>query len=365
MNASVYHEKDGDLSLLKGKTIGIIGYGNQAKAQALNMRDSGLNVIIGTDDDKFKERARNDNFPVHDIATLFVKTDIYFLLVSDQQIGKIFEEKIKPYLKENDTIVFYSGYTITFHEISLPKNVDILLISPRVTGEALRENYLNKKGVFSFIHVHQDATGGAKENLLALSRATGALSRSGLDITFRQQAILNLFFEHTFIHGFLQIMMRSILTLIEKGYPPEAIFVELFLSGEGGYTLDKVIDVGMIKQMNFHSKTSQYGQMSRGIKFRNVAGEIGEIQKEIFHQIENGEFVKEWDHELSKLKLQIMKYFASKVKFAKIESQVRENLGFEKEDFSKEVKFPEKDKLNAHPELNDFVENVKAYYRDL
>ncbi|MHA1689410.1 MAG: hypothetical protein ACTSUN_08760, partial [Promethearchaeota archaeon] len=222
-----------------------------------------------------------------------------------------------------------------------------------------------KKGVFSFIHVHQDFSGNGLEILLALSKAVGALSRGAIDITLEQQATLSLFFEQTLIQGFLQIMMRSILTLIGKGYPPEAIFVELFLSGEGSYTLDKVIDVGMIKQMNFHSQTSQYGQMSRGIKFRKVAGDIGIIQKQIFQEIINGDFAAEWEQEESKLKLELLKYHAIKIKFAEIERKVRENLGFQTIDLSREVQYPPEEMLNKFPQVKKDIEIMKSFYGGL
>lgn len=365
MSTKVYYDKDGDLSILKGKSIGVLGYANQAKAQALNMRDSGLNILVGVNTDEYKKRAQKDKFPVNNISETMKKTDVYFILISDDLISEIYQDQIKPHFKQGDTIVLASGYNIVFNKIQLPKNIDVLLISPRVPGEGLRENYLNKKGVFSFAHVHQDASGSAKEKMLALGKAVGALSRAAVDVNLKQQVILNLFFEQTFTYGFLQIMMRSILTLVKKGYPPEAIFVELFLSGEGGYTMDKVIDVGMIKQMNFHSQTSQYGQMSRGVKFRKVAGEIGDIQSQIFQEIENGEFCEEWDKESSKLKLQILKYFTSKTDFAKIEDEVRTNLGFETRNLLEESEYPSEEKINQYPGLKDEIEEIKSYYEDL
>ncbi len=365
MGTNVFHDKDGDLSTLKDKTIAIIGYGNQAKAQALNMRDSGLNIIVGSQDDEYKERAKRDKFPIHDVPEVVRKAEFIFLLISDDLIVEIFEEKIKPNLKENDTLVFACGYNVTFEKISPPHDVDILLISPRLPGMGIRENFLNKKGFFSFINVHQDISGNAKRNLLALSKAIGALSRGGIEVTLQQQAILSLFADQTFTYGFLQIMIRSISSLIEEGYPPEAIFVELFLSGEGGYTIDKVIDVGMIKQMNFHSQTSQYGQMSRGIKFRKVANEIGVIQEKIFQEIESGDFAREWEKPYSKLKLKILKYFASKIKFAEIEENVRKNLGFAKKDIFKEQIYPKEEEIKKYPELKEEIEKIKAFYGEI
>ncbi len=365
LSVKVYFEEEGNFSLVKNKTIAIIGYGNQARAQALNMRDSGLNIIIGTITREHEQRAKEDNFTCYPLSDALKKASIYFLLISDDLMEKLYPNDIEPFLEKNDTIVLYSGYNVAFGKIIFPKHVNILLISPRVPGEGLRENFLTNKGVFSFIHAHQDFTGNALNMLLALSKAVGALSRGAIDITLRQQAILNLFFEQTLIQGFLQIMMRSILTLIEKGYSPEAIFVELFLSGEGGYTLDKVIDVGMIKQMNFHSQTSQYGQMSRGTKFRTVAGDIGAIQKKIFQEINNGDFASEWAREESKIRLALLKYHASNIKFAEIEKKVRENLGFRTRDLSHEIQYPSEDLLVKYPQIKKEIEIIKSFYRKL
>ena len=324
-----------------------------------------MNVIVGVNNEEHKKRAQKDKFPIHEISEAVNKAQFVFLLISDEIIKDVFEKKISSNLKKNDTIVFASGYSLAFNSLIPPSNVDILLISPRVPGIGVREGYLSKKGFFSFVCVHQDVSGNAKQNLLALTKAIGGLRRAAIEVSFKQQAVLSLFTDQTFTYGFIQIMMRSILNLIEAGYPPEAIFVELFLSGEGSFTIDKIIDVGMIKQMNFHSQTSQYGQMSRGIKFRKVANEIGAIQERIFREIENGEFSQEWEKETSKIKLEIMRYFASKVNFAKIEESVRKNLGFMKKDMLKEPAYSAEEKVKAHPEIKEDLDKIKAFYSEL
>lgn len=141
---------------LKGKTIAIIGYGNQARAQALNMRDSGLNVIVGLNNEEHKKRAQKDKFPIHKISEAVKKAQFIFLLISDEVIKDIFEKEISSNLKDNDTIVFASGYTLAFNSLIPHNKVDILLISPRVPGIGVREGYLNKRGFFNFVCVHQD-----------------------------------------------------------------------------------------------------------------------------------------------------------------------------------------------------------------
>ncbi|MFX1507639.1 MAG: NAD(P)-binding domain-containing protein, partial [Promethearchaeota archaeon] len=311
MSTHIYFTQDGNISILKDKTIAIIGYGNQARAQALNLRDSGLQVVIGAQNEKYERRAQNDDFPSVSIPQAVKESDLLLLLIPDDDIPGVVSESIIPNLKDKQTIVFASGYTVAFNLISLPDNIDLLLMSPRVPGVVVRESFITNKGFFCFIGIHRDSTGNAKQTLLALTKAIGGMTdkRAAIEISFKQQAVLSLFATQTFTYALTQVLMQSILRLIEDGYPPEAIFIELILSGEGRYTVDKIIDVGMIKQMNFHSQTSQYGQMSRGAKFRQVAKKVEEIQRVILREIENGQFTKEWENDESRLKLQIMRHF--------------------------------------------------------
>lgn len=367
MTTPIYFSQDGDVSILKEKTIAIIGYGNQARAQALNLRDSGIQVIIGAQNETYEKRAQKDDFPIFPIQEAVKQADIIILVISDDDMVRIIDESIKPNLNDRQTIVFASGYTVAFNMITLPKNIDLLLLSPRVPGIAVRENFITNKGFFSFIGIHQEVTGNAKQNLLALTKAIGGMTdtRPAIEVTFKQQAVLSLFATQTFTYALTQVLMRSILRLIEDGYPPEAIFVELILSGEGRFTVDKIIDVGMIKQMNFHSQTSQYGQMSRGAKFRRVAKKVEEIQREILQEIENGQFVKEWENDESKLKLQIMRYLETNTKFATLERRVRNNLNFKEISIEKKPTYPSEDWVDRYSQLKNEIETIKAFYKDL
>ncbi|MFX0123244.1 MAG: NAD(P)-binding domain-containing protein [Candidatus Hodarchaeota archaeon] len=367
MSTTIYFTQDGDISILKGKAIAVIGYGNQGRAQALNLRDSGLEVILGLQQEKHKRRAQNDDFPIFTISKAVEQSDIILLLISDDDMVRIVHEEINPNLKENQTIVFASGYTVAFNLVSFPKNIDVLLLSPRVPGIAVRECFITNKGFFSFVGIYQDFSGKAQQNLLALTKGVGGLTdtRPAIEVTFKQQAVLSLFATQTFTYALTQVLMRSILRLIEDGYPPEAIFVELILSGEGRFTVDKIIDVGMIKQMNFHSQTSQYGQMSRGVKFRSVAKKIEEIQKVILQEIEDGRFSEEWESDESKLKLQIMRYYEVNTKFVALEQQVRNNLSFKKISVSKEPEFPSENEINQFPQLKEEIKDMKAFYSEL
>jgi ketol-acid reductoisomerase len=365
MKANVYHESDGDLTFIKDKLIAVIGYGNQGRAQALNLRDSGLKVIIGNREDEYKIRAEKDGFESYSIKEALKKAQIFFILIPDEIMKKLFDDLIIPSLKENDTLVFASGYNLAFNIISLPSNIDILLIAPRMIGIGVRECYLNKKGFFTFIGVHQDASGDAKKILLALSKGVGALKKGAIEVTFKQEAVLDLFNEQGFGPAFGQVLLKAMKTLLDTGYPSEAVLVEMFMSGEMSYTYEKMAQVGLVKQTNFHSQTSQYGSMSRGIKFRGISKEIEKKQKEILVDIESGKFAKEWEGKLSKLKFKFIKFFATHLSFAKVEKNVRKNLGVPEYDIYTEISYPNDNDIKQSKEIEQELNEFKSFYSEM
>ena len=330
----IFHEEDGDLSILENKTISVIGYGNQGRAQALNLRDSGLNVIIGNIEDKYKSIALNDNFPVYSIKEATEKSEIMFVLIPDEIMNDIFEKEISPNMKPESILVFASGYNIGFNLLKPPEDTDVLLIAPRMIGVGVRENFLKNEGFFSFIAIEQDASGRAKEILLALAKGIGTLKKGAIMLTFKQEAELDLFNEQAFGPAFGRVLLSSIYTLIDAGYPPEAVLIEMYMSGEMSYTYKKMADVGLIKQVDFHSQTSQYGAMSRGIRYRKLP--LMDKMKQILREIQKGEFTKEWEKKITKLKFKMIKYFATKQKINKLEKQVRKNLKLELYDIYEE-----------------------------
>ncbi|TFF83991.1 MAG: ketol-acid reductoisomerase [Promethearchaeota archaeon] len=365
MKANVYHESEGDLSLIKDILIAVIGYGNQGRAQALNLRDSGLKVIIGNREDAYKKRAEKDGFETYNIEEAIKKAQIFFFLIPDEIMKELFTNEINPNLKENDTLVFASGYNIAFDIISPPPNVDILLIAPRMIGIGVRELYLNKRGFFTFIGVHQDASGSTKENLLALTKGVGGLIKGAIEVSFKQEAVLDLFNEQGFGPAFGQVLLKSIQTLLNANYPPEAVLVEMFMSGEMSYTYEKMAQVGLVKQTNFHSQTSQYGSMSRGIKFRGISKEIGKKQKEILEDIESGKFAKEWEGKLNKIKFKFIKFFATRLPFAKIEEKVRKSLKVPEYDIFREIPYPTEEDIKKSKEIEQEIKEFEDFYNEI
>ncbi|MFX1479028.1 MAG: ketol-acid reductoisomerase [Promethearchaeota archaeon] len=356
---NIFHEEDGDLSILNGKRIGIIGYGNQGRAQALNLRDSGLDVIIGNIEDTYKELAIKDGFSVQSISKTTQDSHIIFILIPDEIMKEVFEKEIQPEIQPNSALVFASGYNIGFNLLKPPVNTDILLLAPRMIGVGVRENFLKDEGFFSFIAIEQDATGHAKEILLGLAKGIGTLKKGVIQLTFKQEAELDLFNEQAFGPAFGRVLLSSIYTLIEAGYPPEAVLVEMYMSGEMAYTYKKMADVGLIKQVDFHSQTSQYGAMSRGIRYRNLP--LKPKMKKILYEIQSGEFTKEWEKRITKMKFKLIKYLATKQKINKFERQARKNLNLKLYDIYEEVP-PTEEEMSQLKGISDELKIFEQYF---
>ncbi len=358
---NIYKEKDADLSILEGVTIGMIGYGNQSRSQALNLRDHGLTVIVGNRNDEYKKRAQADGFPTYSIPDTVKKARVLFFLIPDEIMSKVFKKQIKPYLKKHDALIFASGYNIAFGLITPPEFIDVLLIAPRMIGIGVRETFLNKEGYFSFIGVHQDASGEAKQKLLALSKGVGGLTRAGIEVTFKEEAVLDLYSEQGFSPAFSQIMMRPISILKEAGYPDEAILMEIVLSGKMKYIFKSIIDNGIINQIFYLPERAQYGALSRCLRLRHPIEKIAEIQREIVDHIENGGFAKEWEAFTAKLKFKFIKFMASRVGFAKLEKRVRESLKMPEVDLWEEVPYPTEGDIKKKKEILEELRKFQGF----
>lgn len=362
MNTEIYFEKDGDLSFLQNRDIAIIGYGNQGRAQALNLRDSGCKVIIGNQDDDYKLRAKKDRFDTFTIAESVSQADIIFLLIPDEIMKGVFEKQIVPNLGENKVLVFASGYNIGFKIIDPPEQTDVLLIAPRMIGAGVRENYLLGKGFYSFISIENDASGNAKHILLALCKALGTLKKGSVFLSFKQEAVLDLFNEQAFGPAFGRVLLSSIYTLIDAGYSEEAVLIEMILSGEMEYVYQKFSKIGMVKQLDLHSHTSQYGAITRGIKFTSLP--LKKKFGEILENIESGGFTEEWEKDISKLKLKFLKFFATRTRINKIEKNVRKSLQKVEYDIFDQPMPSKEDVRNAEiiqKELDEFEEYMNEF----
>jgi len=310
--AEVYYEEDGDLSVLKGKTIAVIGYGNQGRAQGMNLRDSGLEVVIGNRGDEAGEAAKADGFTVHDIPEAAGKGDVVMMLIPDEVMPRVFAEQIAPNLKKGATVDFASGYCVGFELIKPPQGIDLIMVAPRMIGPGVRDSFVKGTGFPSFVAVHQDATGNAESVMLALAKGLGTLKAGALLLSMRMEAELDLFTEQAFGPAFGRVLLSAIETELDAGYPVEAVMLELLMSGEFAYSIGKIVEVGMIEQMNFHSQTSQYGSMTRGARFMDLP--VKEKMEKVLEEIRSGEFTREWQEEQESG----MEKFNNLVKFRKL-----------------------------------------------
>ena len=291
-----FYDADAPLEILKEKTLGIIGYGNQGRAQALNLRDSGLRVVIGGLRDESAKQAEADGFPVLTIAEAADQGDVLALLIPDEVQRQVYDEVISKRLCPGQTLDFAHGYNIHFKLIVPPAGVDVIMVAPRMIGTMVRESFEAGKGAPAFVAVQQDASGHALQTALAFARGIGATRAGVLETTFGEETELDLFQEQ----GLWPMLVRTMLTAYEvlaaSGFPPEMVALEMYGSEEGAEIFREMARVGFFRQMRFHSQTSQYGTLSR-------AGQIP-FQKEMRHFMERAlagirdrRFTDEWRRE--------------------------------------------------------------------
>ncbi len=293
--AKTYYDKDASLDILKGKTIGVIGYGNQGRAQALNLRDSGLEVIIGVRADETRQQAIEDGFQAFPIKEAAAKSQVVLLLIPDEIMPEVFKSEVLPGLSEGDAVCFASGYNVAFKFIEPPPGIDFIMVAPRMIGDGVRQCYVDGTGFPSFIGVEQDASGNALAVTVAIARGIGSTKKGAMELTFAQEAELDLFTEQGFGPAFGSVLLSAMQVLTDTGYPPEAALVELLLSGEFAYSMQKIAEIGFFPQMELHSHTSQYGSMTRAIRY--MIPEIAENMKAVLEDIRSGAFAREWDAE--------------------------------------------------------------------
>jgi ketol-acid reductoisomerase len=318
-----------DPAALADQCIAVIGYGNQGRAQALNLRDSGVAVLIGNREDTYRERAQADGFQVDDIGSAAAQADIVLLLLPDEDLPAVYLSEIAPVLRPGAALVYASGYNIAFELVPVHPQVDQLLIAPRMIGVGVRERYLSGEGFYCLVGVHQDASGQAWKRLLALTLAISGLHKPAIEVSFKQEAVLDLFNEQAFGPAFGQVLLNAISVLVENGLPPEAALVEMYLSEEMAYTYQKMAQVGLVRQTLFHSQTSQYGAMSRGVRFMGMG--LKKRMGRIYAEIESGAFAREWQQPRSRLKFKAIRFFAMRQKINRLERQVRQALGLKEQ----------------------------------
>lgn len=290
--------KDDSASLdpLRGRTVAVLGYGNQGRAQALNLRDSGVKVIVGNRDDSYRAQAEADGFEPLSIPAAAAAGDVLLVLTTDESQPLIWEEQIAPSVRSGDALVWASGYNVGFGLIVPPAHADVVLVAPRMTGNMVRTLFERGKGAMAQCAVHQDATGHAREIALALCKGIGCTRGGVFESSFREEAELDLFAEQV-VWPVLTAWMRECFEMgVEAGFSPELMVMELYASGETAEIMRAMAHNGFFRQMTHHSTTSQYGTLSRGPEL--VTAAMRAKGRELFlRDIRGGAFVKEWSEE--------------------------------------------------------------------
>ena len=260
----VFHRSgEEDPDVVSGRRVAVIGYGNLGSAMAQNLRDSGLVVTIGNIDDEYRIRARADGFEVADITAAVSGADVVYLLIPDEEIPDVYTDQIGPVLRPGSAVVFASGYVLAFGLVEPATDMDVLLLAPRMLGEQVRRSYLDGSGFFAYGSVEQDATGGAQALLLALAGAAGGLHRGVMELSAQQEALIDLLVEQTVGPVLGAAMITAFYAGVDAGLPPEALVLEMYMSGEMSRTIATFASEGFYRSTRWHGAVAQYGGFFR------------------------------------------------------------------------------------------------------
>jgi ketol-acid reductoisomerase len=284
---TIYYEKDADLGVLRGHTVAVVGYGNQGRSWALNLRDSGCVTEVCVRKDTTREQAIDDGFDAHDL-TAANDADVICILVPDDVIPLL---GLQP--TPGSCVVVASGYTLAFDRLASPG--DTGMVAPRMLGPEVRRCYEEGVGFITAVGVHRDVSGRALARILAVARAIGGLKQGGIELTPMQEAVLDLGVEQVLSPALTAVNGAFVQTMLERGIPLEAVITELVLSGEVERTYRLLREVGFAAQSEFHSPTSQYGQLTRRGRYDHL--DFLTTMRALADDIEVGRFADEWDAE--------------------------------------------------------------------
>jgi len=294
--ANIYYDEDANLDLVKDKCIAVLGYGNQGRSQALNMRDQGIKrVIVGNIHDESYDQAIADGFETMSIEEATKLADVIFVLLPDEVCPEIFEKQMKPHFKPGVLLNFASGYNLTFHNIELPADSDVVMAAPRMLGQGVRELYLSGEGYPAFVAVAQDVSGQALEYGKALCKAIGATKKGTIEGRIDDETFLDLMTEIGVLPLVYKVFAEAFKLETEMGHSEEAVLMEAYLSKEMSYLWNEAAERGLFRQLCLHSHTAQYAQPQRfGEGDNNM---IRDFLKESYESIRSGEFNREWQAE--------------------------------------------------------------------
>ena len=292
MAANVYYDKDADLSIIRGKKVAVIGYGSQGHAHALNLKESGVDVVVGLrDGSSSAAKATDAGLKVMSISDASKWADVIMMLAPDTEQKKIYDEHVKQHLTDGKALAFAHGFNIRFERIAPPKGVDVIMIAPKGPGHLVRRTYTEGGGVPALIAVAQDATGNAKQLALSYASAVGGGRAGVIETTFPEETETDLFGEQVVLCGGLTALVQAgYETLVEAGYQPEMAYFECL--HEVKLIVDLMYEEGIAGMRYSISDTAEYGDLSRGPRI--IDADTKKRMKTILEEIQTGKFAEEW-----------------------------------------------------------------------
>ena len=288
----MYYESDADLSLIQDKTIGVVGYGSQGHAHSLNLKDSGMNVMVGLyEGSKSWPKAEAEGLKVGLVAEVARESDILMMLLPDTSMAEVYRESVQPHLMPGKTVMFAHGFNIHYKTIVPPDTVDVSMVAPKAPGHRMREVFTKGSGVPGLLAIHQDVSGQAREIGLAYARGVGCTRAGVLDTTFKEETETDLFGEQAVLCGGVTALIKAAFeTLVEAGYQPESAYFECM------HELKLIVDLlyqGGMEYMRYSvSDTAEYGDYSRGPMV--VDERVKENMRKVLDAVQDGSFAREW-----------------------------------------------------------------------
>lgn len=326
----VYFESDVSLDPIEDKVVAVIGYGSQGEAQAKNMRDSGLNVIVGLRSEGVSwNRAKEDGFEVQAIPKAAKKGDIILMLIPDMAQPSVYQESMVQHLVKGKVLDFAHGFNIHFKQIVPPGNVDVVMVAPKSPGLRLRETYQTGFGVPALMAVYQDYSGRAKETALAISKALGCTRAGVLETTFKDETESDLIGEQTvLVGGLIELIKKGFEVLVETGYSPELAYFEA--CNEAKLIMDLIYQRGVVGMLRAVSDTAKYGGLAVGPEV--VDDRVKENMRKVVKDVQDGKFAKQWveEHRTGEKRLKALMEEIENHELEKIGRIIRKMAGIEK-----------------------------------
>jgi ketol-acid reductoisomerase len=290
--ARMYYDADANLDLLNGKTVAIIGYGSQGHAHALNLKESGVNVIVGLyPGSKSTAKAEAAGLKVHSVADAAKAADFIMILLPDEVQRTVYQEEIAPHLKAGDVLAFAHGFNIHFGQVVPPADVDVVMIAPKGPGHLVRRTYEQGQGVPALFAVYQDGSGHARDRAMAYAKGVGGTRAGILETTFREETETDLFGEQAVLCGGLSALIKAgFETLVEAGYQPELAYFECL--HEVKLIVDLIVEGGLATMRDSISNTAEYGDYTRGSRI--ITAETKAEMKKVLTEIQTGQFAREF-----------------------------------------------------------------------